>query len=587
MGTEGSDISQVIVEKQVALLMAQVESLSRDNERLARDNAEMASEMSRAAAALESELEAVRIERDRLLELVKLANQRMFGCKSEKVIPDQLSLFNDMEAAADDSAEPALEDAIQPKPRRRGGKRKIDYSKLEQVIIRHDIPESERACPECGETLTEMNVEVTYAVRMVPAHLVAERHERIVYRCEGCCSKNAKDGGVASVIVRSPQPTLPIPHSFATPSLIAYVINGKYVNALPLYRMEYDFKCLGVDISRQNMANWVMRSYERWLSLIATRMKTHLLEGHIIHADETEVQVLKEPDREAKQKSRMWLFCAPACDHPLYIYEYHPTRSGEVAANFLRGWTGTLTTDGYQPYFLLAGITNTACLVHVRRRFAEIVKIAGGDMKAEEASSVALEVRRKIDRMFAVDSNFDDLDMKTRQVRRNAELRPLMEDFGVWVQARLLEAVPGLALHDALKYAVRYWPYVMNVLDDGRLELSNNIAERAIKPFVIGRKAFLFSDTPRGAKASAGIYSIVTTAKMNGLNPRKYIEWLLSVMPNTENIDDSTVLDSMMPWADSIDDGLRLSPKKATEVAEMRDDPIVDLDPAVFSDDEK
>ena len=279
MGTEDSDISQVIVEKQVALLMAQVESLSRDNERLARDNAEMASEMSRAAAALESELEAVRIERDRLLELVKLANQRMFGCKSEKVIPDQLSLFNDMEAAADDSAEPALEDAIQPKPRRRGGKRKIDYSKLEQVIIRHDIPESERACPECGETLTEMKVEVTYAVRMVPAHLVAERHERIVYRCESCCSKNAKDGSVASVIVRSPQPALPIPHSFATPSLIAYVINGKYVNALPLYRMEYDFKCLGVDISRQNMANWVMRSYERWLSLIATRMKTHLLEG--------------------------------------------------------------------------------------------------------------------------------------------------------------------------------------------------------------------------------------------------------------------------------------------------------------------
>lgn len=544
-------------------LLSALESLSRDNERLAQDNAHMASEIARITDTFEAELEAVRVERDRLIELMRLANQRFFGCKSEKVIGDQMSLFNDMEAAADDSAEPVLEEATIAKPRRRGGKRKIDYAKLEQVVIRHELADDERVCPACGEGLSEMNVEVTYALRMVPAHLIVERHERVVYRCNICCAKNAEDGSVPSVIKRADMPALPIKGSFATPSLISYIINGKYVNALPLYRMEYDFKCLGVDVSRQNMANWVMRSYERWLSRIAARMKAHLLEGDIIHADETEVQVLKEPNREAKQKSRMWLFCAPACDHPLYVYEYHPTRSGDVAARFLTGWTGTLTTDGYKPYFTLDGITNTACLVHARRRFAEIVKVAGGDIKAEEAGSVALEARRMIDHMFAVDSKFDALDANERRTRRNSELRPLMEKFFTWAQARLLEAVPTLALHGALAYAIKYWPYVMNVLDDGRLELSNNIAERAIKPFVIGRKNFLFSDTPRGAEASAGIYSVVTTAKMNGLNPRKYIEWLLTVMPNTANLDDPTVLDTMMPWSNSIDNDLRLSPAKA------------------------
>lgn len=587
MSKETCNISQPTSEDQIATLLAQVESLSRDNERLAKDNAHMASEMTRIADTLEAELEAVRAERDRLIELVRLANQRFFGSKSEKVIPDQLSLFNDMEAAADDADEPALEDVLAAKPRRRGGKRKIDYSKLEQVVVRHELAGGERTCPACGGELSEMNVEVTYALRMVPAHLIAERHERVVYRCDACCAKNAEDGSAPSIIRRADMPTLPIKGSFATPSLISYVMNGKYVNALPLYRMEYDFKCLGADISRQNMANWVMRSYERWLSLIASRMKVHLLAGDIVHADETEVQVLKEPHREAKQKSRMWLFCAPACDRPLYVYEYHPTRSGEVAERFLEGWTGTLTTDGYKPYFTIDGITNTACLVHVRRKFAEIVKVAGGDIKAEEAGSVALEARRMIDRMFAVDSKFDALEAKTRQVRRNVELRPLMDKFFVWAQARLLEAVPTLALHGALAYAVKYWPYVMNVLDDGRLELSNNIAERAIKPFVIGRKNFLFSDTPRGAEASAGIYSVVATAKMNGLNPRKYIEWLLTVMPNTAGLDDPAVLDAMMPWSDAIPDDLRLSPEKAAEAAEMRDDPIADIDPAVFEDIEK
>ncbi len=589
---------EISPEERIALLVAQVESLSRDNERLARDNAELAKAASDAARGpmelaeeLRAELAAVKAERDRLIELVRLANQLFFGCRSEKVVPDQLSLFNDMEAAADGSAEPALEDAC-ARPRRRGGKRRIDYSKLEQVVIRHELPAEQRACPECGGELAEFNVEVTYALRMVPARLVAERHERAVYRCPGCCAANAAGGESPAPIVRAAAPRMPIKGSFATPSLIAYVVNGKYANSLPLYRMEGELRCLGADVSRQNMANWVMRAWELWLSRLRARMKERLLEGGVVHADETEVQVLREPEREARQKSRMWLFAAPACDRPIYVYEYSPTRRGEVAARFLRGWSGWLVTDGYAPYFSLRNggeVRNVACLVHIRRRFAEAVKAAGGDSKARGADAVALAARRRIDAMFAADSRFDDAaaagDHEARRIGRERELRPLMEEFLEWARARRLEAVPRMGLAVALDYAIKYWPHAMAALEDGRLPLDNNLAERGIKPFVIGRKNFLFSDTPRGAEASAGMYSVVVTAKANGLNPRKYVQWLLEEMPNAADPDDPAYLDSLMPWSESVPAGIRLAPDAAAKAAEMADEPIIDIDPSAFRDD--
>ena len=578
--------------EQIARLLAQVESLSRDNERLAADNARLArdaAEAARVPAGLERELreELVEAERDRLVEMVRLANQRFFGCRSERVVPDQLSLFNDMEAAA----EPEFN--AQAKPRRRGGRRVVDYSRLEQVVVRHELPETAEECPECGCGLEEFKIEVTYALRMVPAHLVAERHERAVYRCPDCCAANAAGEDAPASIVRAPMPAAPIKGSFATPSLIAYVLNGKYVNALPLYRMEYDFKCLGAPISRQNMANWTMRVWELWLSRLQARMKELLLTGGIIHADETEVQVLKEPGREAKCKSRIWLFAAPACVRPIYVYEYNPTRSGKVAEDFLRGWSGWLCTDGYRPYSALENggkVANVACLVHIRRKFAEIVKSAGGDAKAEAAGSVALAARRRIDAMLAVDSGFDDMaaagDFEGRRLGRERDLRPMMDGFYEWAQARRMEASPRMALDAALRYAIEYWPYSMNALDDGRLELDNNLAERAVKPFVIGRKNFLFSDARRGAEASAGIYSVVTTAKANGLNPRKYLEWLLTEVPNAADPGDPACPDSLMPWSDSVPGEIRLTPAAAAEAAKMADDPIIDIDPSAFSEDE-
>lgn len=571
-------------EQEIALLRAQLASLARDNEALAADNARLAAEAAEGAAAL-SEMSArvasLQSTVDSLVEQIKLANLRFFAPGSERVPTDQmcLSLFNDAEACADPSEpEPELVGGDSPaRPRRRGGRRRIDTSGLERVVVEHDL--EDRSCPQCGSEMSEMKVEVTEVVRLVPAHLVVEEHRRHVYRCEACCAANAAGEDVASQIVRAPMPALtPIPGSFATASMVSWVINAKYANSTPYYRLERDFLTLGAEVSRQDMANWTVGAHGRWLSRVHARMRERLLECRYLNADETTVQVLREPGREARQKSYMWLFRTGPHEVPICVYEYRPTRSGAVPREFLSGWGGYLTTDGYDPYFGmgLPGVTNTACLVHVRRRFAEIVRVAGGDAACEGADSVALEARRRIDRIFRVDSRFDAISPEARREARERELRPLMESFREWAEAAIGSAMPGLALHRALAYALKYWPYVMNVLKDGRLGLDNNIAERAIKPFVIGRKNWLFSDTPRGAEASAAIYSIVVTAKLNGLNQRAYLEWLLTEMPSDPRLGEPGRIDRYLPWSDDVPASCRLTTGRVDEGAALPDEPIVD-----------
>ena len=576
---------------QIASLATQNDALAKQVSDLSEDLRMQAAESDRVITSLKAELAEAKLKEASLVEEIKFWNMRFYGSKSEKVIPGQISLFNEMEAALDEErCEPAIEDALpkrKGKPHKRGGKTAIDYDKFKTVVIEHEIPEDERACRECGCALTEMNVEVTRRLKIVPAQIYVEEHRRHVYKCKDCCGANARGEERGSVIVRAPQPKPPIPGSFATPSLISYVINGKYSLGLPLYRMEAEFRSMHAEISRQDMASWVVNVHARWLSRVHARIKAELLSHDLMHADETTVQVLKEPNRKPTRKSRMWLFCSAKCDTPAYVYEYHETRGKSVAEGFLRGWRGTLTTDGYRPYFNLreADVTNTACLVHVRRRFAEIVKVAGGDAKAAKSlyPSVALDARRMIDEMFRVDKALDGLPAGERKKRRIAELQPLMRDFYAFCVQKTAVATPRSKLDKALRYAIWSWPYVMNVLDDGRLELDNNLAERGMKVFVIGRKAWLFSDTPRGAEASAAIYSIVTTAKMNGLEPRAYIEWLLTEMPNAGELTDE-VGDGFLPWSDKVPQECKLKPEVWEKVREMRDEPILDVDPALFED---
>ena len=560
-----------------------LEMLAADNAALAAENAALARDLEEALARLaESEALAAhwKAQRDRLVEQVKLANARFFGSRSERALPEQVSLFNDAEAAAAPAGEPP---APEPRPRRRGGPRRLDLSALETVVVEH-VP-GEGACPLCGSPLEPFNVEVRRVVRMVPAHLVVEEHRVHVHRCPACCAANAGGGEGKAYFSRAAMPALPLPGSFAGPSLIAWVLHQKYCLSLPLARIESALAAEGLPVSRQAMSGWVLLSWERWLSRLLPPMRERLLAGDVVHADETEVQVLREPGRDPCSKSRMWLFAAPACDVPVFIYEYNESRSGDVAAAFLDGWSGHLVTDGYPPYFSLGGgIVNVACLAHVRRKFAEIVKAAGGDARAAEAGSVALEARRMVDAVFHADAGLAGLEPGERRERRMGEVAPLMDAFSEWVGTQLPLAAPGMALRRALEYAATYMPYVRNALDDGRIALDNNLAERAIRPFVVGRKNWLFSDTPRGAAASAGIYSVVTTARANGLNARAYLEWLLEEMPNTRRLDDPDVLSSFLPWSPSVPDRCRVTPAEAARAAEVACEPVLDVDPAPFDE---
>ena len=585
--SKSDDILQRSSTDELAELHARLDSLARQNDELSRENASLTRDLAQALA----DLKKAYTDMERLVEQIKLMSQRAFGSKSEKVCPGQLPLFNECEFESEKaSPEPEIDSALpKKKDRRRGGKRVIDFSKFETEIIEHDIPEDERHCPECEGELVEMNVEVTRKLKIIPAHLVVEEHRRHVYKCTQCCEENAHGEEVPAVIVRAAMPAAPIPGSFATSSLLAWIAYGKYVNSLPLYRIEADLHSLGANISRQNMANWMIGIYERWLSLIHARMREKLLGLDALHADETSVQVLKEPKRSPKAKSYMWLFASGKYDIPIYVFEYHETRSRAIPEAFLAGWSGYLTTDGYKPYFTMevdGKIVNLACLVHIRRGFANIVKAAGGDEKAALTASVALTSRRMIDEMFAIDKEFDKLAPDERAEARDRLLAPKMEAFKHWIDAQLPKASPRLALEHALKYAQEYFPYTMNVLLDGRLELDNNLAERAIRPFAIGRRNWLFSDTPKGADASAAIYSVMTTAKMNGLNPRLYLEWLLDEMPNAGRLTDE-VLDGFMPWSKNVPADVHLDKDKAAKAREMADTPIVDIDPELFASDEE
>ena len=212
--------------------------------------------------------------------------------------------------------------------------------------------------------------------------------------------------------------------------------------------------------------------------------------------------------------------------------------------------------------------------------------VSGGDVKAAGAASVALAARQKIDKIFTVDAKFDDMAPDERRKAREKELAPLLDEFLPWACAELTKASPRMALHRALSYAVEFWPYVKNVLNDGNLELSNNVAEQAQRIFVIGRKNWLFSDTPRGAHASAAIYSIMTTARANGLSPRLYVEWLLREMPNAGELTDK-VIDSFLPWSPNVPEECRFPKNVREESREVSDDPIIDIDPYVFDDEMK
>jgi len=485
-------------------------------------------------------------------ERFKLAQRRQFGASSERS-PDQLyfdNMFNEAEDQADPtSPEPAYEE-ITYKRKKSAGKREEDLSGLPVERIDHELPESERGCPECGTVMDDIGVKVRQELVIVPAQVVVKEHAEHVYGCRRC-----EQEGDHTPIVRADSPEPLIAGSLASPSAVALIAVQKYVNCVPLYRQEKGFAYDGVVLSRQTMANWLVTCARRFLTAVYSLLIAYLLREPALHADETTVQVLHEPGRKAQNKSYEWLYRTSGCSkHPVVIYEYQETRGHEHPKEFLRDFRGYLHADGYQAYHnLLPGIIVVGCWFHARQYWENLYKTIP---ESKRDGSVAERGLVYCNLLFAFEDEFRDLSPEDRCEKRLKYSKPVSDDFFDW--AGSLNALPKSLLGEAVSYAINQREYLENVWLDGRLELSNNRAERSIKPFVTGRKNWLFSNTPNGAEASSILYSIIETAKENGLRPQQYVQFLLEKLPNMT----TSGLEALLPWSDSLPDCCRAPKKK-------------------------
>lgn len=471
-----------------------------------------------------------------LQEQIQLANKQRFGRSSEKsryeCAGEQLSmelLFNEAEVISDIAPtpeEPALTIVKAHKRKKHATNDEKLPEDAEIEVVTLELSAQERVCPECGMELREIGEEVTRKLKLVPAKVVVVETHRKTYACESCAQNN-----IATPVKTAPSGSAFLPGSMCLPEAVAYIMVQKYVMYSPLYRLEQEFGRMGIELKRQTMSSWLIKATERYLKPVYELLKKNLLQEDILHADETTLQVLQEPGRAAKQKSYMWLYrTGREAKNPIVIYEYQETRKAEHPRSFLNGYAGYLHADGYAGYHALPPeITVVGCWAHVRRKFDEALNVI---TPSDRASSKAMKGKRFCDALFSVEDKLDKFPPQERAEKRKELSEPILAQFQTWL--RSIHPAPKSAMGRAVAYALEQWPYLTHYLQDGRLEISNNRAERSIKPFVMGRKNFLFANTPSGASTSAIIYSLIETAKESGLEPYRYLTWLMTLAPELD-----------------------------------------------------
>ncbi len=487
---------------------------------------------------------------------MRLLQTKRFGSSSEKTNKDQMrlfdSLFNEAEATAEAFApEPELITVPEHKRTKKKGKKGQSLDGLPENIIEYRLSEEELACSCCGHERHIIRQESARELRYVPAKVLVDVHVQNIYGCRNC---EAHGDGSTPVVVAAPKPERAFPGSIASPSIVSHIIEEKYVKAVPLYRQDQQWIRRGVALSRQIMSNWIMHAADNWLQPIYNAMKSELLKQDIIHADETSLQVLNEEGKKAEAKSFMWLYRSGRYGPGIVLYEYQPSRAREHPLKFLNGFRGYLASDGYPAYNGISDVINIGCWAHARRGFDEAVKAAGNGAK----NSKAKEGLEFCNRLYKIERKLTTYEPEKRFQERLQHSKPVLEAFLAWLQTTDEVCVRKSHLGKAIQYCLNQWESLNRFLLDGRLEIDNNRAERAIRPFVVGRKNFLFCITPRGANASAITYSVIESAKENGLKPYEYLEYLLEKLPNSMSQD----LDKFLPWSDEIPEYCRTPKKK-------------------------
>jgi transposase len=472
-------------------------------------------------------------ERQSLLEQLKLAFDRQFAKRSEALKPydeSQGDLFNEVECEADKAEEVEVTTTTTTKKR---GKRKPLPKTLPREVIELDLDDHEKQCACCQHSLHKIGEDRSEKLEFSPAVLKVLEYVRPKYACRQCEQTEDK-----SRIVQKPAPQSIIPKSFATESLLANIILGKYQYAMPLYRQESLFTQSGIELSRTTMARWVIQVSDKFKPLYAA-LKEHLLQQVVVQADETPLNVLKED-----KQCYMWLYCSGA-DSPgaalpnvknIALYDYQNSRARACPVAFLGDYSGYLQTDGYGAYDGLHQVTNVGCLAHARRKFMDAKKLQGKGKSGKADKALA-----KIQKLYGIESRLKGTSVETRKTERQQHAKPILDELYEWMTTQ--QVIESSPLGKAIKYTLGQWPKLIRYIDDGHLSIDNNRAERAIKPLVIGRKNWLFSNTPNGADASAMLYSIVETAKANGLILYDYM-----VKCMKELAKDEPDIDALLPW---------------------------------------
>ncbi len=503
----------------------------------------------------------------------RLFEHRQFGRSSEQSPAGQEALvFNEAEAfAGPQEPEPPVEQIVAQHVRKKPGQRREQVSHLETREVEYPANDEQQTCTGCGDRMHFVDWQVRGEIEYIPAKAILTRHKQPVYACRGC--QESGEPAPIKTIQTMPEPAFP--KSLASPSLVSHIISQKFVMGAPLYRQEHNMEGLGVLISRQTMANWTIRASD-WMKPVFNRMHQTLLNSDIVHADETSVQVLREPGRAATTDSTAWLYRSGRDGPPIILFEYQTSRTGRHAKVFLDGFGGydpvTKTIvrkkylhadghDGYDcvPHIALIGdkkvpdVILVGCWSHARRKFHDAsVAVKPADRRAGKRIA-ADEGLKLCNDLFQLEKEFREMSADQRRAARQERSAAKLDQIKAWLNKAAVDVLPGTATGKAVAYCLNQWTKLTAFLLDGRLEIDNNRAERSIKPFVIGRKNWLFANTPAGATSSAMLYSIIETAKENGLIPFEYVKYLLERLPNV-NTKDHDAIDALLPWSNAIPD---------------------------------
>ena len=501
-----------------------------------------------------------------VMEQLVLSKKSRFGRSSEKMagpgqirfmeVDGEIVFFNEAEAVCNlDAPEPDSLEPQQPKKKKQAGKREADLAGLPVRRIDHYLSEKELAAEFGEKGWKQLPDAISRCYRFVPAKVELEEHHIGVY------SSKTDDR-----MVKAPHPKKLLPGSLVSPSLAAAVLNGKYVNAVPLYRLEKEFERYGLAITRQNMANWVIRLGESCFGPLYDYLHTLLYRYPVIQADETPVLVNKD-GRPAGSKSWMWVYRSGCLyqKEQVILYEYQKTRNASHPRKFLKDYNGICVTDGYQVYHTLEkekeDLKIAGCWVHCRRKFEEALEVIPKELRKQSVLDLLMNQIRAI---YREEGKLSGFSADERVEKRQLVVKPLVDAFFVYVKQNSGRVPKSGKAREAFTYALNQEPYLRVFLENGDVPMDNNASERAIRGFCIGKKNWEMIDTVHGASASAIIYSISETAKANGLKPYEYFEYLLTEIPKHQDESSTDFLTDLLPWSEKLPEYIR-KPKKASE----------------------